>query len=331
MQRRNLLTGAGPAMMAGLAAPVATAAAGTPAQAHARYQEARRRFLVLPGEASFAIRIDGDGSSLGDAHRQRAPMFVGSAVKTFILTTYLREVEAGRLSLDEQLPIDDSIRSLVSPVFGNLTGTASARVVLEAMISHSDNTATDVALRRVGVEKVRAFIASTGLLTVAVPASTRRLFSYLAGAREGVDVGWAGMRKIMADQLFGTPRSPVNPAQTMAASAADLVAYYRSALRGSYLTEAASLNEFRRIQAMADLIAAIVPPGIAAHAKGGSIDWQGFHALCAPGQMVVGRRRVTFCFSLSWRGPDSGAPAVATRLKDATSDMLRAIAAGAPI
>ena len=266
-----------------------------------------------------------------DAHDDKAPLFVGSAIKTFILTTYLREVEAGRLSLDEQLPIDDGIRSLVSPVFANLTGTASARTALEAMITHSDNTATDVALRRVGVDKVRAFIASTGLETIAVPNSTRRLFSYIGGAAEGVDVGWAGMKKIMADQLFGTPRSPLNPVETMQGSAADFVTYYRRALRGNYLKEVASLTEFRRIQAMADLIAAVVPPGIAAYAKGGSIDWQDFHAFCGTGQMVVGDQRVTFCFTLNWQGPDSSVPTVGGGFKTAVSGMLGAIARGATI
>ncbi len=331
MRRRGLLSLAGPAITVGLSAPIATAEAEAPTGADARYQKARTSFLALEGDRSLAIQIDGGGPSLRDAHDDKAPLFVGSAIKTFILTTYLREVEAGRLSLDEQLPIDDEVRSLVSPVLGHLTGTASARVALEAMITHSDNTATDVALRRVGVDKVRAFIASTGLETIAVPNSTRRLFSYIGGAAKGVDVGWAGMERIMADQLFGTPRSPLNPVETMAGSTADFVAFYRRALRGDYLKEAGSLTEFRRIQAMADVIAALVPPGIAAYAKGGSIDWQDFHAFNASGQMVAGARPVTFSFTVNWQGPDSSIPTVGARFKAATSGMLAAIADGARI
>lgn len=331
MRRRGLLSLAGPAIIAGLSSSAAAAQAETPTGADERYRKARASFLTLEGDKSFAIHIDGDGSSTGDEHNGSAPLFVGSAIKTFILMTYLREVEAGRLSLDEQLPIDDEVRSLVSPVFANLTGTASARVALEAMITHSDNTGTDVALHRVGVEKVRAFIASTGLKTIRIPYSTRRLFSYIGGAAEGVDVGWAGMERIMADKLFGEPRSPLNPVETMAGSTADFVAFYRQALRGDYLKQASSLTEFRRIQAMADVIAVLVPPGIAAYAKGGSIDWQDFHAFNASGQMVVGARPVTFSFTVNWHGPDSSIPTVGAHFKEAASGMLAAIADGAGI
>ena len=58
------------------------------------------------------------------------------------------------------------------------------------MIAHSDNTATDIALAKVGPAKVRALIAEAGLTATQIPDSTRRLFSYIAGAPEGRT--WAG-------------------------------------------------------------------------------------------------------------------------------------------
>ena len=90
-----------------------------------------------------------------------------------------------------------------------ITGTTSATSVLEAMICHSDDTATDVALKAVGAEAVREFIARAGLASAKIPTSTRVLVSYLAGAPAGVDVGLAGMQKIMGDRMFGAPRSPM--------------------------------------------------------------------------------------------------------------------------
>ena len=239
-------------------------------------------------------------------------MFVGSAVKTFILATYLREVEAGRLSETEPMAIDDGIRSLSSPIFGahleateNLAGSALARTILEAMISHSDNTATDAALRRVGAGRVRDFIAETvGLKHTRIPDSTRRMFSWLAGAGEGVDVGWAGMKQILDDKCFDECRPAINDQQTMVSTAADLVAYYRRAVAGEFFGKPETLTEFKRIQAMGDVISKVVPADTVAYAKGGSIDWQGFHALCATGQMLVGATPVTFCFILNWTGPD---------------------------
>ncbi|HTE37865.1 MAG TPA: serine hydrolase, partial [Reyranella sp.] len=94
-------------------------------------------------------------------------MFVGSAVKTFMLAEYLRS----DLSETSLVTIDDNIRSISSSIFGDelsggepapdvkLEGKTLARTVLEAMISHSDNTATDAVLRAVGVDNVRDLIS----------------------------------------------------------------------------------------------------------------------------------------------------------------------------
>jgi beta-lactamase class A len=289
-------------------------------------EAALTRFRALSGETSYAIAVGNAPSPWRAEYRPDAPMFVGSAVKTFILATFLREMEAGRLSEDEQLPIDDKVRSLVSPVFLNLTGTAPARAVLEAMIAHSDNTATDVAMARVGVERVRDFIASTGLKGILIPESTRRMFSYIAGAKPGVDIGWAGSQQIMKDKLPGTPRSPVNDEQSMICSAANFIAYYQQALQGRFFAKPETLREFKRIQAMADAIALVVPPDTPAYAKGGSIDWRDFHALCLPGQMLLGERPVTFCFTANWTGRDSDVPGVMNGFKDTVTATLAAVA-----
>jgi hypothetical protein len=80
-----------------------------------------------------------------------------------MLSQYLRDVESGGLSEDEQLPVNDSVRTDGSPVLANLTGTTAARSILEAMITHSDDTATDVALPRVGPDRVRSLIPAQGL------------------------------------------------------------------------------------------------------------------------------------------------------------------------
>ncbi len=284
------------------------------------------RFAALAGSTSYVIEAEHAPSPWRAEHMPQAPMFVGSAIKTFILATFLREMEAGSLSEDEQLPIDDGIRSMSSPVFLHLTGTTPARSVLEAMITHSDNTATDVALHRVGVERVRAFIAAAGLNGVRIPDSTRRLFSWLAGAAPGVDLGWTGIQQAMDGKLPGTPRSPINDQQSMICSAATFVAYYQQALQGRYFTKPATLGEFKRIQAMADAIALVVPPDTVAYAKGGSIDWQDFHALCVPGQILLGRRPVTFCFTLNWTGPDGGVAGAMQGFKDSVAGVLAEVA-----
>jgi beta-lactamase class A len=248
---------------------------------------------------------------------------VGSAVKTFILAQYLRDVEEGRLTEDKQLAIDDTVRSLSSPVFLHLSGTTPAVSVLEAMITHSDNTATDIAMAAVGADRVRALIAEAGLKATQIPDSTRRLFCYLAGAPEGVDVGWAGLQKLVQASPGSVNRPALNDRQTMASTAEDMVSWYRQALRGAFFERAGTLVEFKRIQAMADALPHVAPTDTVAYGKGGSIEWQGFHCFCLPGQMIVGKVPVTFCFTINWTGPDDGAAAIFRPYVAAVADVLR--------
>jgi beta-lactamase class A len=288
-------------------------------------QAAVARFAALPS-ASCLVVAEHPTTPWQAAHAPATRLFVGSAVKTFILAQYLREVEAGRLTEDQQLVIDDSVRSLSSPVFLDLTGKTAARNVLEAMISHSDNTATDAALAAAGVDKVRALIAEAGLRSTQVPNSTRRLFSYLAGAPEGVDVGWAGMQRLIAapaSAAAAPTRPALNDHQTMASTAEDMVRWYQQALRGAFFKKPGTLVEFKRIQAMADAIVHVVPPDTIAYAKGGSIEWAGFHCFSLPGQMIVGKVPVTFCFTINWAGPDDGVGAIFKAYVGAVAEVLK--------
>ena len=301
------------------------AAAGDPA----RVQAAVERFARLSPTTGCLVVAEHPAAPWRVAHNPGARLFVGSAVKTFILAQYLREVEAGRLSEDTQMKIDDAVRSASSPVFLKLTGTTPARSVLEAMIAHSDNTATDVALAAAGPAQVRALIAEAGCKDTQIPESTRRLMSYIAGAPEGVDIGWDGILRLDSGGSFGALRNPMNDKQTMASSAEDMVRWYQQALRGAFFTTPASLVEFKRIQAMATAIAMAVPPDTVAYGKGGSIDWNGFHCVCFAGQMIVAKVPVTFCLTLNWSGPDDRIPAMTGSFLTATADVLREAAQAA--
>jgi beta-lactamase class A len=308
-------------------------ASGTAARAETRGPEAVQaavaRFAKLPVTSSCLVAAEHPTAPWQVAHDPKARLFVGSAVKTFILAQVLREVEAGRLSENDQVAIDDKVRSLSSPVFLNLSGTTTRRSVLEAMIAHSDNTATDVALESVGPTSVRALIKDAGLAQSQIPESTRRLFSYVAGAPEGTDLGWAGIQQAVAGKLPGKPRPSLNDRETMASTADDLVRWYQQALRGTFFKKPETLVEFKRIQAMADALSMIVPADIAAYGKGGSIDWADFHCLSVAGQMIVGKVPVTFCFTINWTGPDDGVPAMMKSYGTAVADIMQQAAVAA--
>jgi beta-lactamase class A len=288
---------------------------------------ALRRFLALPGTKSYLIHVGQGGALRRIAHQPGLFLFTASAYKTFVLGQYLRDVEAGRLSEDEQLAIDDSVRTVNSPVFGNLAGTTTARSVLEGMIAHSDNIATDLATEKVGADRVRALIAEAGLSSIRIPDSTRLFLSYILGAPAGVDLGWPKIATTFENQPDPV-RSLLNNVITMAGSARDFVSWYEQALRGAFFAKRETLTEFKRIQAMSEQIAKAVPPDTPAYAKGGEFNFRGPNAKSFAGQIVVGgdgRTPVTFCFIVNWNGPVEGFPAVESEFFASIKDVLSVI------
>ena len=106
-------------------------------------------------------------------------LFVASANKTFILCEALRQADSPDIDVAEleghsPLALDSRVWSFGSPTFKdfdppNLGGIVSERTTLEAMITRSDNTATDMILKLVGADNVRRFIAAAGLQQYAHP------------------------------------------------------------------------------------------------------------------------------------------------------------------
>ena len=298
------------------ALPAAFAAIATPASAQASLSdaaldEAARSLTGLPGQTALLLEAEGPKGRIRLAHREAAPVFVGSVVKTFILAAYLKAVEEGRLSLEEALPVDDDVRSPVSPVLGALTGTAPAVVALEAMITHSDNTATDMAIRRVTPAAVRALIAARGLAGTRIPDSTRIMVSALAGAPPGVDLGWAGIQALDRGAPMPSPRTPINEVSTMVSTGQDMVAWYDFVLAGRYFAKPETLATFKRIQSMATAMPQVAPPDVIAYGKGGSITWEQAQAMAVAGQMVAGPVRATFFQGVNWTGDAASMPRVA--------------------
>ncbi len=269
---------------------------------------ALQRYLALPGTKSYLIHA-GPGGSLGQlAYHPNRFLFTASAYKTFVLGQYLCDVEAGLLSEDEQLVIDDSVRMISSPVFFKLAGTTQARSVLDAMIAYSDNTATDLATGKVGADRVRALLAQLGLSSIRIPDSTRRFFSYLLGAPAGVDLGWPGVEET-AQNLPGILQPPLNAVITLAGSVRDFVSWYEQALQGTVFSKPETLRAFKRFQSESDTDSADNTAGYARLRKRRGIPCASrFHAqrqeFCgADGRQQwrrAGSGNVWFCRELGW-------------------------------
>jgi beta-lactamase class A len=262
-------------------------------------------FKSLPGDVAvkiFAPAVNGKPEFLVELNASK-PMFVGSAVKTFILCEALRQADSPNVVQAlkaKQLSLDASVWSVDSATFNppNLIGKVSQRTALEAMILHSDNTGTDMSIKQVGPEKVRELIASMGLKNTMVPDSTRSLFGYLLGAKDPKAFSWEELGAAANSPIVN---SPMNKVETMASSADDFISYYSRALQGEFFKNKETLHEFRRILAMSDAIWLLpLPLGVSAFVKGGSIDVAGFHAVCAPGGMLFDDRWVYFCVAINW-------------------------------
>jgi beta-lactamase class A len=262
-------------------------------------------FKGLPGDVAVKIHapaVNGKPEFLVESNPEKM-MFVGSAIKTFILCEALRQVDSPNVVQAlkaKQLALDASVWSVDSATFNppNLIGKVSERTALEAMILHSDNTGTDMSIKDAGPDKVREFIASIGLKNTMIPDSTRSLFAYLLGAKDPKAFSWEELGAAANSPIVN---SPMNKVETMAGTGDDFVSYYSRALHGEFFKNKETLNEFRRILASSDAIWLLpLPLGVSAFVKGGSIDVPGFHAVCAPGGMLFDDRWVYFFLAINW-------------------------------
>jgi beta-lactamase class A len=88
-----------------------------------------------------------------------------STIKLPVLVAVWREIEAGRLTLEETLPLDPTLCMPDGGVMDGFTpGFAyPVRDLAHLMITISDNTATNLLIRRIGFEAVNRLLADCGM------------------------------------------------------------------------------------------------------------------------------------------------------------------------
>ncbi len=322
--------GAVPLAMATPASAATSASTGAKFNAPALRRRVLQLFQGLPGTVSIkfhAPAANGDGgfdASSNSAQR----VFVASAIKTFVLCETLRQVDGPdvvKTLTNRVLDLNASVWNVDSATFNppNLIGQVSHRTALEAMINHSDNTGTDMSIKAVGIDKIRAFTAAAGLHKTLLPESTRSFIGYLLGAADYKTFTWAELTATV-DGPFVNP--PLNNVQTLASSADDLVSYYSRALQGKFFKHTETLTEFQRILSFGDAIYQLpLPLGVSAFVKGGSIDAPGFHGLCIPGGMFFDDRWVFFSLAINWDAKAESDPATVGTFIIATRDALALI------
>lgn len=316
------------------AGPMTQAVSGSHAGARAQNGQANAAkilalFDALPGDKAVKIFAPAAGGKpafkveMNTAKR----MFVGSAIKTFILAEALRQADSPNVAKTltaQKLTLDASVWSADSATFNppNLIGSVSVRTALEAMILHSDNTGTDMSLKHVGPDNVRRFIASAGLKSTEIPDSTRVFFGYLISAKDYKTFTWDEL----AASTGNIVNRPLNDVETLASSADDLISYYSRALHGEFFENKETLAEFRRILSLGDAIWLLpLPLGGTAFCKGGSIDVTGFHAVCAPGGVLFGERWVYFALIHNWYAKEETDPKTVAAFAKAGSQAMATV------
>lgn len=102
---------------------------------------------------------------------------LASTYKQAVLWALLQEFDAGRLSPNERFDVTRENQSLGSyPFDGSNVKTLSIR-----MIANSDNTATDILHRRVGLQRVQAVADGLGLCRTRLILPTRDWWAAQAG------------------------------------------------------------------------------------------------------------------------------------------------------
>lgn len=139
------------------------------------------------GASVFAHAIDlGTGREIGV--NSDAPVVAASVFKVPVLTEYVRQVAAGELDPTSRVRVLASEATLGPTGLSVFSDDAewSLRDIATSMITVSDNTATDVLMAKVGVDRINATMAKLGLDGTHLIGDCNVLFAQMA-ADLGVD------------------------------------------------------------------------------------------------------------------------------------------------
>ncbi len=142
----------------------------------------------LGGTAGVAARNLASGAGVQLNADEAFPL--ASVFKIPVMVEVMRQADAGALRLDERLTLRESDKSPGSTLIHCQEGLApTVRDLLYLMITLSDNTATDMLWRRVGVESVNRTMRDLGLATIDCTMPNREYFLF----ETGLGSEWAGL------------------------------------------------------------------------------------------------------------------------------------------
>ncbi len=113
----------------------------------------------------FALYVKDLSTGVKYTYNANTPMYLASGVKVPVMIALFKQIRAGQTTLDEEMIYSAADVRDGAPLLSFLrVGTpVSLRILVEAMIQQSDNAATDMVIRHVGLDNVNAVLKEMGL------------------------------------------------------------------------------------------------------------------------------------------------------------------------
>lgn len=217
---------------------------------------------------------------------------IGSAFKLYVLGALVDSVKSGDLAWDDDLTITEDLKSLPSGTLQEEPDgtTVTVQEAATAMISISDNTATDMLIDAIGVEQVEAVYADMGLqgpdgLTPLL--TTKQLFQLGWGADEDARARWSTadtdeQRAILADLAPGV--EGVDPATVIDPRWQEGIDYFATA---NELCSAHVALQERAESPAGEPVRSILASNTGLPSAAEQFDYLGFKGGAAPGQLTL--------------------------------------------
>jgi hypothetical protein len=159
--------------------------------------------------AMAAEVVDGECRAIEEATTSE-PTPLGSVFKLYVLAALGEAVQAGEVAWDDEMEIQDALKSVPSGVLQDRPAgdTITVLEAAELMISISDNTATDHLIELLGRQTVESSLAEYGNTTPELNTpllNTREFTALKVGPASGLSIQWLEgdeeTRRSLLDQI----------------------------------------------------------------------------------------------------------------------------------
>jgi beta-lactamase class A len=258
----------------------ATPPASTPSiRARAAIEaEIRRIAASIDGETGvYAVHLE-TGATVGVNSTDSFPM--ASTFKIAVAGTVLAQVDAGRLSLDQLVPVDPDLEVSsegITEVFPFPGLSVSIHNLIDTMLVRSDNSATNVLSHLVGgPTAVTAWVRGLGIEHMRIDGDTKdivaRFFGVLLPSGLSLDAAVAANPKLLEMSKNPSPAFDDDPRDT--ASPESMVLLLSRIAQGHVLSPSSTevlLGAMKRDVTGRDRLRGMLPPGTAVADKTGTI------------------------------------------------------------